>query len=162
MAKTKKNLDCVEVNNQPTVEANKETETKQQEVTTKQVKQKPELTQQEKQEKALAKMYIRYIQCSEALEKKDIHYYSKCNKEMFESYKNSLTEKQKDLIVRMYEIETDYFKHLNKYVQREYMLDKIYGKEHLNIMELTDEERDVINKRRAKQQEIKEARKEVK
>lgn len=144
MAKTKKNLDCVEVNNQSTVKTNKKTE----------------LTQQEKQEKALAKMYIRYIQCSEALEKKDIHYYSKCKKEMFESYKNSLTEQQKNIIVKMYEIETDYFKHLNKYIQKEYMLDKIYGKEHLNIMELTDEEREVINKRRA----AKEAkqRKEVK
>ena len=94
-------------------------------------------------------MYIRYIQCSEALEKKDIHYYSKCNKEMFNSYKNILTEQQKNIIVKMYEIETDYFKHLNKYIQKEYMLDKIYGKEHLNIMELTDEEREVINKRRA-------------
>lgn len=146
MAKTKKNLDCVEVNNQSTVKTNKKTE----------------LTQQEKQEKALAKMYIRYIQCSEALEKKDIHYYSKCNKEMFNSYKNILTEQQKNIIVKMYEIETDYFKHLNKYIQKEYMLNKVYGKEHLNIMELTDEERDVINKRRAKQQEIKEARKEVK
>lgn len=41
----------------------------------------------------------------------------------------------------------------SKYHQqwKEYKLNKVYGKEDKNIMELTDEEREYINKRRARQ-----------
>ena len=41
----------------------------------------------------------------------------------------------------------------SKYQQqwKEYKLNKVYGKEDKNIMELTDEEREYINKRRARQ-----------
>lgn len=51
---------------------------------------------------------------------------------------------------------------LSKYLYNERVLNNIYGKEDRNIMELTDEEREHINKRRAKAAERAEQRKEVK
>ena len=41
----------------------------------------------------------------------------------------------------------------SKYQQqwKDYKLNKVYGQEDINIMELTDEEREYINKRRARQ-----------
>lgn len=51
---------------------------------------------------------------------------------------------------------------LAKYLYKEKALDNAYGKERPNIMELTDEERDIIKKRRDKAAEIAEQRKEVK
>lgn len=41
---------------------------------------------------------------------------------------------------------------LSKYLYNERVLNNIYGKEDKNIMELTDEEREYINKRRARQE----------
>lgn len=45
---------------------------------------------------------------------------------------------------------------------KEYYLNKAYGKEDITFNELSDEERELINKRRVKQQEIKEARQQEK
>lgn len=50
---------------------------------------------------------------------------------------------------------------LAKYLYKEKVLYNAYGKERPNIMELTDEERDIIKKRRDKRNEIAEQRKEV-
>lgn len=43
---------------------------------------------------------------------------------------------------------------LSNYIYKEKVLDNAYGKEYINIMELSDEERELINKRRAKKQEM--------
>lgn len=51
---------------------------------------------------------------------------------------------------------------LSKYLYNERILNNIYGKEDKNIMELTDEEREYINKRRARQAEKASQRKEMK
>ena len=67
------------------------------------------------------------------------------------SFAKHLTSEELEKLTRTYIYQRKIQTRLSNYVWNERRLDNAYGQEDKNIMELTDEEREYINKRRARQ-----------
>ena len=104
---------------------------------------------------------IMYNQTQESNKEKGITYHFLSNNDL-EDIKKSLNDKQAKLLENAVSIIRDFNKRTFTHLHKQQVLNSIYGKEHQNIMELTDEEREYINKRRAKQAEKAAQAKEVK
>lgn len=104
---------------------------------------------------------IMYNQTQESNKEKGITYHFLSNNDL-EDIKKSLNDKQTKLLENAVSIIRDFNKRTFTHLHKQQVLNNIYGKEHQNIMELTDEEREYINKRRAKQADKAAQRKEVK
>lgn len=112
---------------------------------------------------------------AEAIVQLMIHYnnyqeYRKSNKESYNFAKKQqvidfarhLSTEELVYLTKTYAYLRKIQQRLSNYLYREKALDNAYGKEDLNIMELSDEERELINKRRAKKQEMESQRQATK
>lgn len=88
--------------------------------------------------------------------------YNFASKQQIADFAKQLQPEELLTLTKAYMYQRQMQTNLSKYLYNERILNNIYGKEDRNIMELTDEEREYINKRRAKQAEKAEQRKEVK
>lgn len=88
--------------------------------------------------------------------------YNFASKQQIADFAKQLQPEELLTLTKAYMYQRQMQTNLSKYLYNERILNNIYGKEDKNIMELTDEEREYINKRRAKQAEKAEQRKEVK
>lgn len=79
--------------------------------------------------------------------------YNFASKQQVAAFAKQLTTEELTTLVKVYATQRKIQQRLSNYLYNQRALDKAYGKEDKNIMELTDEERELINKRRSKQQE---------
>lgn len=79
--------------------------------------------------------------------------YNFASKQQVAAFAKQLTTEELTTLVKVYATQRKIQQRLSNYLYNQRALDRAYGKEDKNIMELTDEERELINKRRAKQQE---------
>lgn len=77
--------------------------------------------------------------------------YAFASKQLVSSFAKHLTSEELEKLTKTYIYQRRMQTRLSNYVWNERRLDNAYGKEDKNIMELTDEEREYINKRRARQ-----------
>lgn len=80
--------------------------------------------------------------------------YNFASKQQVIDFARQLTTEELILLTKTYAYLRKVQQRLSNYLYQEKKLNNAYGKEDKNIMELTDEERDLINKRRAKYQEL--------
>ena len=88
--------------------------------------------------------------------------YNFASKQQIAEFAKQLQPEELLTLTKSYMYQRKIQNELAKYLYKEKVLYNAYGKERPNIMELTDEERDIIKKRRDKAAEIAEQRKEVK
>lgn len=79
--------------------------------------------------------------------------YNFASKQQVAAFAKQLTTEELTTLVKVYATQRKIQQKLSNYLYNQKALDRAYGKEDKNIMELSDEERELINKRRAKQQE---------
>lgn len=87
--------------------------------------------------------------------------YNFVNKLQIADFAKKLTTEELMTLTKTYIYQRKIQTKLAKHLYNERLLNNVYGQEDKNIMELTDEERDYINKRRAKRAEKQAQRKEV-
>lgn len=78
--------------------------------------------------------------------------------EVYAKWIKSLSDKQRHTLAQIAMLTADYEKLFKAFARKEQQLDNIYGKDRQHIMELTDEERQLIEQRRNKQIEIKQTK----
>lgn len=74
--------------------------------------------------------------------------------DIYAKWIRSLSDKQRHVLAQIAMLTADYEKLFKAFARKEQQLDNIYGKDHKHIMELSDEERQLIEQRRNKQIEI--------
>ena len=99
---------------------------------------------------ALKKLMIDYNNYQE-YRKKQEQSYSYVTQEQMITWAKRLTTDELIKLAKTYLYQRNMQQRLNNYLFNERLLNKVYGQEDINIMELTDEEREYINKRRARQ-----------
>ena len=99
---------------------------------------------------ALKKLMIDYNNYQE-YRKKQGQSYSYVTQEQMITWAKRLTTDELIKLAKTYLYQRNMQQRLNNYLFNERLLNKVYGQEDINIMELTDEEREYINKRRARQ-----------
>ena len=77
--------------------------------------------------------------------------YNFVSKQQMNAFAKRLREDEIKELIESYEYQRLIQKRLANYLYTEKVLNNVYGREDVNIMELTPEERDYINKRRARQ-----------
>ena len=85
--------------------------------------------------------------------------YNFVNKQQVAEFAKQLTSNELQTLAKSYVYQRQMQTKLAKYQQHERALNRAYGKEDTHFMELTDEEREYINKRRAKQEAKKASKK---
>lgn len=80
--------------------------------------------------------------------------YNFASKQQIIDFARQLTTEELIQLTKTYAYLRKIQQRLSNYLYQEKKLNNAYGKEDKNIMELTDEERELINKRRAKYQEL--------
>lgn len=85
--------------------------------------------------------------------------YNFVNKQQVAEFAKQLTANELQTLAKTYAYQRQMQTKLAKYQQHERALNRAYGKEDTHFMELTDEEREYINKRRAKQEAKKASKK---
>lgn len=85
--------------------------------------------------------------------------YNFVNKQQVAEFAKQLTSNELQTLAKTYAYQRQMQTKLAKYQQHERSLNRAYGKEDTHFMELTDEEREYINKRRAKQEAKKASKK---
>ena len=85
--------------------------------------------------------------------------YNFVNKQQVAEFAKQLTSNELQTLAKTYAYQRQMQTKLSKYQQHERALNRSYGKEDTHFMELTDEEREYINKRRAKQEAKKASKK---
>lgn len=103
---------------------------------------------------ALTKLMLEYNSYQE-YRKDNNQSYNFASKQQVAEFAKHLKPEELLTLAKSYMYQRQVQTKLSKYLYNERVLNNIYGKEDKNIMELTDEERELINKRRA----AKEARK---
>lgn len=87
--------------------------------------------------------------------------YNFASKQQVAAFAKHLTPEEITTLTKTYLYQRKIQQRLSKYLINEKVLNNYYGKEDTNIMELTDEEREYINKRRQRRAEKEAQRKEV-
>ena len=77
--------------------------------------------------------------------------YNFVSKQQMNAFAKRLREDEIKELIESYEYQRLIQKRLANYLYTEKVLNNVYGREDVNIMELTPEEREYINKRRARQ-----------
>lgn len=77
--------------------------------------------------------------------------YNFVSKQQMNAFAEHLREDEIKELIESYEYQRLIQKRLANYLYTEMVLNKVYGREDVNIMELSKEEREYINKRRARQ-----------
>ena len=85
--------------------------------------------------------------------------YNFVNKQQVAEFAKQLTPEELQTLAKTYVYQRQMQIKLAKYQQHERALNRAYGKEDTHFMELTDEEREYINKKRAKQEAKKASKK---
>lgn len=94
----------------------------------------------------------------QAYRKENEKSYHFATKEYMTSFAHSLTAEQLVKLTKVVILLKQFQEMLGKHIFKEMTLNRIYGKENIHYMELSDEEIALINKRRAKAQEFKDVK----
>ena len=101
-------------------------------------------------ETALTQLMLDYNRYQE-YKKDNGQKYNFVSKQQMNAFAKRLREDEIKELIESYEYQRLIQKRLANYLYTEKVLNNVYGREDVNIMELTPEERDYINKRRARQ-----------
>lgn len=99
-------------------------------------------------EKSLQQLMMDYNRYQE-YKKVNNYNYIFASKLEIASFAKQLTTEELVTLVKVYAIQRKIYFRLSRYLRKQRYLDRVYGKEEINIMELSDEERDLINKKRS-------------
>ena len=110
---------------------------------------------------ALTQLMLSYNDYQEYRKDKD-QSYNFVSKQQMSEFARTLDQEELKTLTKTYIYQRQMQTKLSKYLYKEKVLYNAYGKERPNIMELTDEERAIIKKKRDRKNEIAEQRKEVK
>ena len=99
---------------------------------------------------ALTKLMLEHNNYQEYRQSKN-KTYSYIDKQQMTAFAKTLKPEELKTLTKTYAYQKRMLEKLYYHLQQERKLNNIYGKEDVHFMELTDEERELINKRRAKE-----------